>query len=158
MNYLQAIHLPDRQKVRNHEIKKCYFKIIKEIAELSTSFKSENLRTRIEIDHKQNQNAQSEIYEVLTDYIYLCLNADKQGHFSIAYALNDCASVYLGQALYTQVIRILYKLTASSNANVNIEDCLQVFPYYSEVFDDARNIVRNKEYNYYKQIIENKGL
>jgi hypothetical protein len=149
MNYLQAIHLPEEGQSRNHEIQKAYFKILQQLNELSKSFPTDSLRTRIEIDHKQNPNSDYEVYQLLTPCLSLELNADPKGSFYIAYALNDSATRYLGQPLFTKLVRIIYHNTNSVVTAINIEDCLEYFPYYYEVYYDALQAARNQDYDFY---------
>ena len=150
----QIIFLPSARLQRNVAIRKAYFKTVQEIAELSKSFPNFNLRARIEIDREHYPGERHEIFELLTPYAYLLFNTNDEGQFKISYAINDNAIGFLGQIFFTQVIRIIYSQTL--NPLTNIQDCLEIFPFHSEIYEEARHMIRDHEYedDHYKLIIE----
>jgi len=137
------------QHERNTKIREAYFKIINEITRLSRSFSTPQLRTRIEIDHSRNKHAVWQAYEFLTPYLYLQLDAHPDGQACISYSSNEEAIRYLGFNSYTQVIRSIYKHTAG-----DIDDCLEVFYYTYERYEDALEDIRNETYDFYTQTEE----
>lgn len=137
------------QHKRNNQIREAYFEIIKEITQLSRSFSTTQLRTRIEIDHSKNKHAVWQVHDFLTPYLYLHLNMDNEGKHSISYASNEEAIRYLGFNSYTQVIRSIYKHTSGDTA-----DCLEVFYYTYERYEDALEDIRNETYDFYTKTEE----
>ena len=154
MNQEKATFLPDALRDRNKEIEKIYFKILKDIAELSKSFPDPDLRLRIEIDLKHYPGKENEIFELLTPYVYLVLTRDGDGHFKIGYAVNDSAIRHLGQTHFTKLIRVIYLNTGQPKADN--DECLEVFPYYSDVYEEARHFASNlyEEDPHYKLVQE----
>ena len=150
----QVTLLPLIRQTRNAAIREAYFKTIQEIAELSKSFPNFNLRARIEIDREHYPGERHEIFELLTPYAYLLLTTNDEGQLRISYAINDNSVGFLGQIFFTQVIRIIYLQTL--NSLTNIQDCLEIFPYHSEIYEEARHMIRDHEYEdyHYKLIIE----
>ena len=137
MNQEKATFLPDELRIRNKEIEKIYFKILKEIAELSRSFPDPKLRVRIEIDLKHYPRTENEVFELLTPYVYLLLMKSDEGQLRISYAINDNAVACLGQLYFTQLIRIIYSHTIRSKAKG--QDSLEVLPYYCDIYEEARH-------------------
>jgi len=154
MNHEKAAFLPDEIQAKNMQIEKTYFKILKEIAKLSTSFENSNLRVRIEIDLTYYPGKENEIFELLTSYVFLLLSRNDEGHLRIGYAIHESAARYLGQTDYNKLVRIIYSQTIPSKTGN--EDCLTVFPYYDDIYEEARYFVRDHEEEdpYYKFIQE----
>ena len=149
----QTLLLPSASQLRNMAIEEAYFKTIQEIAELSKSFPNPKLRIRIEIDLKHCLGKDNEIFELLTPYVYLLLTRNDAGELKIGYAVNDCSVGYLGQLYFTKLIRIIYSHTIHSKTG---EECLEVFPYHSEIYEEARHFASDfeEEYPHYKFIQE----
>ncbi|MCU0323148.1 MAG: hypothetical protein MUE72_12085, partial [Chitinophagaceae bacterium] len=61
---------------------------------------------------------------------------------------------HLGQAMFNQLLRIIYKNTMLCNTRENIEDRLGYIPYYPDAFEEAISITENEGYNYYHLIVE----
>jgi hypothetical protein len=141
MNHFKATGLRAEVQAKNKQIEKIYFKILKEIAELSKSFPDPDLRLRVEIDLKHYPGKENEVFELLTPYVYLVLTKDDDGHFKIGYAVNDSAIRHLGQTHFTKLIRVIYLNTGQPKADS--QDCLEVFPYYSDIYEEARHFASN---------------
>jgi hypothetical protein len=154
MNYLKAIQLPKKEQACNFEVQKAYYKIAEEINSLFKTLSNPHFRVRVEINHKENPQAKQEVHEVLTPFIFLILNADEKGNYTIRYALNSSATYHLGQAMFNQLLRIIYKNTMLCNTRENIEDRLEYIPYYPDAFEEAISITENEGYNYYHLIVE----
>jgi hypothetical protein len=154
MNHSKAISLSEELQARNKTIEKVYFKILKEIADLSKSFSDPDMRVRIEIDLKHYPGKENEVFELLTSYLYLVLTQNDNGQLRIGYAVNDSAIRHLGQVHFNKLLRIIYAYTKPPKKGS--EECLEVFPYYSDIYEEARHFASgfDEEDPHYKLVLE----
>ncbi|NEU09797.1 hypothetical protein GZH53_15830 [Flavihumibacter sp. R14] len=153
MTHSNATSLSEELQATNKAIEKVYFKILKEIAELSKSFEDPDLRFRIEIDLKHYPKEENEVFELLTSYMYLVLNRNDGGQLKIGYAVNDTAIRHLGHLHYNKLLRIIY---ANTKPKPGSDECLEVFPYYSDIYEEARHFASGLEEEdpHYKLVLE----
>ena len=143
MNRKKANHQSEELQKRNAWIRSAYLKIIEDTKRLSNNLADPELKNFIEIDREQHPRDLNEVYEFLTPYLYLYLQANTKGHFRVLYAINDSAIMQLGQIHYNQVLRIIFRATISFD-NTEYEDCLEVLPYYSDIYEESVHRIENQ--------------
>ena len=136
MKRLEKHKLSEDLQKRNAWIRSAYLKIIEDTKRLLKNLATPELKNFIEVDREEHQRNQHEVYEFLTPYLYLYLQANSKGHFRVLYAINDDAIRHLGQVHYNQVLRIIFRATISFD-QPEYENCLEVLPYYSDIYEEA---------------------
>ena len=136
MNRLEKHKLSEDLQKRNAWIRSAYFNIIKDSKRLSNTLTNPDLKNFIEVDREEHPRDLHEVYEFLSPYLYLFLQANSEGYFCVLYAINENAIRDLGQNHYNQLLRIIFRATTSFD-QTEYENCLEVLPYYSDIYEEA---------------------
>jgi hypothetical protein len=110
-------------------VKKAYFQIIGEVAQLIKSFKTIHLESLIILSNQDDFKEQ-----LLSPFIHLRLSNDLT---KISFAIDLELSNFLGAVDYIKLIRIIFQKTSDEKSPVPIEDCLEQFEYFYSDFEEA---------------------
>jgi hypothetical protein len=110
-------------------VKKAYFQIIGEVAQLIKSFKTIHLESLIILSNQDDFKEQ-----LLSPFIHLRLSND---HTKISFAIDLELSNFLEAVDYIKLMRIIFQATSDEKSPVPIEDCLEQFEYFYSDFEEA---------------------
>ncbi|RVU01274.1 hypothetical protein EOD41_04720 [Mucilaginibacter limnophilus] len=109
----------------NAEVRKVYFKLLKEAKALLAPIEAEPLRYSLIREDKQLDNKGYIIHEFLSPLLYLRLESYSDGKLGIHYGFELMPT--LGEYYYipNTFIRSIYKHTMADATPINIEDCIR---------------------------------
>jgi hypothetical protein len=110
-------------------VKKAYFQIIGEIAQLIKSFKTIHLESIIVLSDQDNFKEQ-----FLSPFIHIRLSDDLT---KISFAIDLELSNFLGAIDYIRLIRIIFQATSKDRSPILIEDCIEQFEYLYSDFEEV---------------------
>lgn len=125
-------------KAKNEAVKKAFFAILSEIKQLIPLYSSEYLRTYLEVDY--SSTGYSNNYGFYSPLIHLRFEGHT-GECSIYYAKNFNFKQQVGNFLDTVLTRTIFKHTAASLTEVNIEDSLNVCMFRAEDYKEAKDLL-----------------
>jgi hypothetical protein len=121
----------------NVEVRKAYFKILKQAKTLIATVEQHELRCTLYQEDRSKQVFMNKVHEFVNPLIYLCLLCPVD-----AYEIRFGINVFNGESDYTVItskfLRILYKVTSEDHTAINIEGCVttdNVITECSELFD-----------------------
>ncbi|UEG52592.1 hypothetical protein LLH06_16680 [Mucilaginibacter daejeonensis] len=116
----------------NIEVRKAYFKILKQAKALIATMVQHELRCALVQADRSKPIFMNKVHEFVSPIIYLCLICPVDTyciHFGFEIGVSSDSD---HTELTSRFMRILYKLTSQEHTSVNIEDCVSTYNVITE--------------------------
>lgn len=123
---------------RNEAIQRAYFALLSEVKSLIKFYPTDYLRTFFEIDY--SSIALDCKHGFYSPMLHLRLE-EHQEQLTICFAKNFTVKQQVGNYLDSLLTRSVYKHTAESNTEMNIEDALNVCVYNVDDYRQAKHLM-----------------
>lgn len=109
----------------NSEVRKVYFRILREAKALIAANERDELRYTLIKEDKALQG-QGIIHELISPLLYLRLECDGTGEYAVHYGYEPRPITSEFCTMNAPFVRFIYKLTAAENTSVNIEESVRI--------------------------------
>ena len=136
----------------NKEVQQCHRQILKQARALLSTIEHDELRFTLIRQDKLSNNAYV-IHELINPLLYLRLECFANGVYSIHYGFEQFPIFGDYYHITGAFVRFLYKVTASSNTTINVEDAIRidwVVSNCSEMYEHVEEQMKHHQFSLIK--------